>query len=419
MSEKYFTVNYGKGVAVFPEKALDKIISGEASLTEIKTLSLILTHNGAITVDELAALSETDAQAVENAVAFWRGVGIITLGKSKGSSNAKKTAVSTLVPADGGEENADGNAAEALGAVTYSSADGSSADNAVNSTPATDNDSVNSNIINTTDNAAANGSVINTPATDNAVADASYINGSRKKALLSAEMPKYGGQEISALLEKDGGKLKLMIDECQQLIGHIFNPRETETLVGICDWLGVDSDFVITLTAYYTRKKPGCKVGYIQRAALDLVNSGVDTIELLDEYLKNMELYDGLGGKLRGWLGIGAREYTKNEKSHIMHWVKDLKYGEDVVKYAYEVTVENTLSFNFKYANNVLESWYKDGVKTLADAQAREAAFKAEKISAKGSSDGKKSSFDTDEFFNLAVKRSYEKMSGIKNKKEQ
>ena len=303
---------------------------------------------------------------MESAVAFWRGAGIISLkeGKTKGTFDIKSSA------------------------ATPSESDISESE------------------------------VLSEPFSEKSEAS-KEVSGTAapKKALLSAEMPKYSGEEISALLDKDGGKLKSMVDECQQLIGHIFNPRETETLVGICDWLGVDSDFVITLTAYYTRKKPGCKVGYIQRAALDLVNSGVDTIDLLDEYLKQMELYDGLAGKLRGWLGIGERAYTKKENATINHWIRDLGYGDELVKYAYDITVEHKTVFKFDYANAILENWYKDGVKSLADAEAREEAFKKEKAAEKENTAEKSSSFDTDEFFNLAVKRSYEKMAGIKNNK--
>ena len=382
MAEKQFTVNYGKGVTVFPEKALDKIISGEASASEIKTLSLILTRGGAVTTEEVVSLSGLSPQDVENAIAFWRGAGIISIkdGKTKGLSDVKKENVTSSA------ESPQSRSVESTQASAESA-------QTVEGTQNTTELSVEKS----------------------ETASAADIKATPKKALLSAEMPKYSGEEISALLDKDGGRLKSMVDECQQLIGHIFNPRETETLVGICDWLGVESDFVITLTAYYTRKKPGCNVRYIQKAALDLVNNGVDTIDLLDEYLKQMELYDGLAGKLRGWLGIGTREFTPKENDTIKRWINGLGYGEDLVKYAYDITVNNNLKFSFSYANKILENWYKDGVRSLADAEAREEAFKKEKAAEKSTE--KSSSFDTDEFFNLAVKRSYEKMAGAKNKK--
>lgn len=369
MSEKKFQINYGRGVTVFPKAAVEKLLSGEAALDEIKVLSAILSSDGLFDADAISETVGISPQTVESAVAFWRGAGILSLSQGSGRTKAASK-----------PEQAKPDAAD-IGASTEAP------DNTANAANAAD--------------ARTSGGKAET------------ANEGTRKALLSAEMPKYTGEQISALLSKDGGALKSTVDECQQLIGHIFNPTETETLVGLYDWLGVDSDFIITLTAYYTRKKPGCNVRYIQKAATDLVNSGIDTIEALDGYLKELSLYDGLAGKLRGWLGIGERTYTKKENATIKHWITDLGYGEDIVKYAYDITVENTLSFNFSYANKILEGWYKEGVRSVSDAEALTEAFKARKadVSAK-----EQSSFDTDEFFELAVKRSYEKMASGKSK---
>lgn len=365
MSEKKFQINYGRGVTVFPRASVEKLLSGEAALDEIKVLSAILSTDGLFDADAIAETVGISPQSAESAIAFWRGAGVLSL-----SEGSERTRAAAKKPDRAKASSED------IGASTE-----------------------------TADSTA--------DITDAGVSGSGAERARSKKALLSAEMPKYTGEQISALLSKDGGALKSTVDECQQLIGHIFNPTETETLVGLYDWLGVDGDFIITLTAYYTRKKPGCNVRYVQRAATDLVNSGIDTIEALDSYLKELSLYDGLAGKLRGWLGIGERAYTKKENAAIKHWITDLGYGEDIVKYAYDITVENTLSFNFSYANKILEGWYKEGVRSVSDAEALTEAFKAKK--ADGSAKGQ-SSFDTDEFFELAVKRSYEKMASGKSK---
>ena len=218
--------------------------------------------------------------------------------------------------------------------------------------------------------------------------------------------PKYSGAQISDILEKDGGGMKSMIDECQQLVGHIFNPTEISSVVGMCDWLGLTPEFVVTVAAYYTRKKPGCSVRYIERAATDLVNNGITSMKELDEYLKEMELYDGIAGKLRTWLGIGGRAYTQKENGMIKRWVRDFSYGEDVIHLAYEITVDSKGAFNFDYANKILENWYASGVRDLAGANEAVSAFREEK-KAKSETGG---SFDTDEFFSLALRRSYKNM---------
>ena len=229
----------------------------------------------------------------------------------------------------------------------------------------------------------------------------------KKKVLLSKELPKYTGIEISAMLERDGGKLRDMIDECQQLMGHIFTPNETTTLLGLCDWLGLEADYVITLVAYYVVKKPGLNVRYIEKAAVELVNEEITTLEALDAHIRNMELYDGIAGKLRSLIGIGGRAFTKKENGMITHWAKDLGYGIDVISLAYEVCCDSKGSFSFDYANRVLENWYSAGVKTVENAKSELERFHSQKN--KGAELAK--SFDTGEFFSTALKRSYKNMA--------
>ena len=335
-----YSVNFGSAVTVLPAFAAEKIISGQATLTDVRALTALLSlpdgaDRTAKAVSELTGLSE---DVCESSLAFWRGTGVISVSEAK-SKAAEQTP--SVAP--------------------------ETAENAEKAAPAPEK---------------------------------------TEKKLLSNEMPKYSGQQISALLDKDGGKLKNMIDVCQQLIGHILNPNETNTMVGLCDWLGLDPEYVITLCAYYTTKKPGCNVRYIERAAVDLVNNGVETPEQLESYLKDMELYDGLAGKLRSWLGIGTRAYTKKENHMIKRWVKEFGYGEDIVHLAYETTVNAKGSFNFDYAGKILENWFAAGVKTASDAQARVNEFKNNKKS----SNEQSSSFDIDELFDLAIQRSYKKM---------
>ena len=227
-----------------------------------------------------------------------------------------------------------------------------------------------------------------------------------KKVLASKDMPKYSGVELSAILDKDGGRLRDMIDECQQLIGHIFTPNEVNTVLGMCDWLGLEADFVITLFAYYVEKKPSCNVRYIEKAAIDLVNSEITTIEDLDTYIKELELYDGIAGNLRSLIGIGGRAYTKKENDMINRWASEYGYGFDIIKLAYEICCDANGKFTFNYVNTILENWYGAGVRTLEDAQKEHENFRAQKENSKELA----KSFDTSEFFSTALNRSYKNM---------
>ena len=67
------------------------------------------------------------------------------------------------------------------------------------------------------------------------------------------------------------------------------------------------------------------------------------------------------------------------------------------------VTVENTGSASMPYCGAVLDNWYTSGIRTADEAEAAIASYKHDKENAKD----KKGSFETDDFFEAALRRSY------------
>ena len=85
---KELLVNYGHGVIVLPEAVMGVVSS--AKKNDIIVLLALLSDKDASTasVAEKFAMSE---EAVERAIAFWRGAGIITYGEEKKSEPAAET----------------------------------------------------------------------------------------------------------------------------------------------------------------------------------------------------------------------------------------------------------------------------------------------------------------------------------------
>jgi len=85
---KELLVNYGQGVIVIPEAVMGVVSS--AKKNDIIVLLALLSDKDASTasVAEKFAMSE---EAVERAIAFWRGAGIITYGEEKKSEPAAET----------------------------------------------------------------------------------------------------------------------------------------------------------------------------------------------------------------------------------------------------------------------------------------------------------------------------------------
>ena len=75
-----------------------------------------------------------------------------------------------------------------------------------------------------------------------------------------------------------------------------------------------------------------------------------------------------------------------------------MEYSVEIIQKAYEVTADATGKGSFAYANAVLERWNAEGLRTVESIEASY-ANKGEEAPTPGS-------FDTDSFFEAAVRRS-------------
>ena len=216
----------------------------------------------------------------------------------------------------------------------------------------------------------------------------------KKKLQRSEELPNYTSKELSDILEQRSDTATL-INECQNIMGKIFNVREINVLIGLCDYLTLDTEYIMILLTYCMSvgKK---NLHFAEKLAFSLYDAGITTAEELSEELRRRELREGAEGRIRTLFGIGERAFTSKEKKMISAWIGDMGYPIEIIEKAYEATADATGKGSLPYANSILERWYSEGLKTLEDIEAAAAKRKGE------TSDG---SFNTDDFFDAAIKR--------------
>ena len=106
--------------------------------------------------------------------------------------------------------------------------------------------------------------------------------------------------------------------------------------------------------------------------------------------------------------GLGRRAFSEKERAMVYNWCVKWSYGADVIKKAYEITVNSTGDASLSYANAILNKWHAEKLKTIDEVNAYVEAENA-KRSAKNAGNGAPatSSFETDGFFESALLRSY------------
>lgn len=230
---------------------------------------------------------------------------------------------------------------------------------------------------------------------------------SKRKTLLrrADELPSYTSVELAELLEKRQS-VRALVDEAQQILGKMFNPGEINILVGMLDYLGMNEECILMLLAYCKRIGK-TNLRSIEKKAYGLVDQGITDPVALEEELRTLEAMHTFEGEVRAMFGMKSRALTSREGKMLRAWA-DFGYGAEIVRLAYEKTVTATNEPSVPYANAILERWNAEGLRTAEEIRSYLAEQDAKKS---GNGAGKTelgNSFDTDDFFEAALKRSYQ-----------
>ena len=212
------------------------------------------------------------------------------------------------------------------------------------------------------------------------------------------ELPMYTSEEFTRVLERRG-ELADLIEEAQVELGKVLNITETQLLVSIAEGLGVDEEYILSLLAYCKRIGK-CNMRYVEKTAISLYDKGICTATQLEEYLKEIDLMASAEGQIRRIFGIGERAFTSKESKLINDWINTYGFDFEMIKCAYEETVNATSKPSVSYAGKVLESWYSEGLKTPVDVKRAK-----EKRNGGGASNA--TSFNVDDFFNAAINKGF------------
>ena len=213
-------------------------------------------------------------------------------------------------------------------------------------------------------------------------------------------LPVYTSSELAELIEKRQG-MRELVDEAQQILGKMFNPSEINILVAMVDYLSIDEDCILLLLAHCKRIGKS-NLRSIEKYAYSLVDDGITEAFALEERFRQLELLHTFEGEVRTLFGMKSRALTSKEKKMLQKWC-EFGYGIDVVQRAYDITVSATNTPSPAYANAILERWNSEGLKTAAEIDAK----LAEEAIAKGDGTSLGNSFDTDDFFEAALQRSF------------
>ena len=209
-------------------------------------------------------------------------------------------------------------------------------------------------------------------------------------------VPSYTGNQIQAYIENNK-KMGELFTECQNVLGKVFNKHDFDNVIHLKEYYKFSSAYILLLLAHCVDiGKPNW--AYVRKLAAEFYDNGITTYKKLDKHFADRKNQESLEYKIRKLFGIGEREFIKTERSVFEKWIA-LGLDFELIKLAYEITVEKTQKSSPRYADKIIDNWLSNGIKTVEDAENAQSQYKAKQQT---------ETFDADDFFEAALKRSYE-----------
>ncbi len=230
----------------------------------------------------------------------------------------------------------------------------------------------------------------------------------KKKLQRADELPNYTSGELAELLEARAS-VRVLIDEAQRILGKMFNPNDVNIMVGMLDYLGMNEECILLLLAH-CKKIGKSNLRAIEKYAYSMVDKGINDAEAMEEEICRVEAMHTFEGEVRALFGMKSRALTSKESKMLAGWLS-FGYDINIVRMAYEITVNATGEASLPYTNAILEKWNANAWKTAAEI---EAGMNAEREKREGVANNKKelgNSFDTDDFFEAALQRGFRERS--------
>ncbi len=213
----------------------------------------------------------------------------------------------------------------------------------------------------------------------------------------SSSVPTYTGAQIARFVERNEDVRSLFL-ACQVILGKDFNTADHNNIIYLKDYYRFSSEYIMLLLAF-CKEIGKTSWSYVRKLAQSLYDEEIDTYTELEKHFANRRNKQSLEYKIRELFGFGKRELSKNERDKVEKWIS-FELDIDFIRAAYDITVDKTGKASLAYCAKVIENWLSCGIKNAEDAQ----AFESKRTSRTSGS-----SFDTDDFFEAALRRSYNK----------
>jgi DnaD/phage-associated family protein len=151
-------------------------------------------------------------------------------------------------------------------------------------------------------------------------------------------------------------------------------------------------------------------IRYAEKLAFALYDMGITTADGLHDYFRAEEENKKTESLVRAMFGMSGRALTATESKYLKAWISKMGYGVEVIRLAYDITVDIKHEPIPAYANAILKKWNELGLHTENEVKAYLEESKKQKGDAKKEDAKNGASFDTEDFFDAALRRTFDEL---------
>ena len=160
-------------------------------------------------------------------------------------------------------------------------------------------------------------------------------------------------------------ELRSLIFVAENYLGRPLSEQEKETLVYFITDLGMDIDLVDYLLDYCISMNH-TSFHYIRKVAVNWARQGIHDVEQARREGTSLrtEYYTIFRA-----LGIRDHEPTEGEREYMDRWLGEYALSIELILLACRRTILQTGKARLSYADSILRSWSRNGVRTIADVE--------------------------------------------------
>jgi len=174
--------------------------------------------------------------------------------------------------------------------------------------------------------------------------------------------------QINEMSRKDKN-IPILLEELQERLGKTLSPPETEAVVYIYSFFSLSVEYIL-VAAEYAKKCGKPNIRYIERMISSWVDEGIDTHDKAEEHILTLDRRRSNEGLIKSLFGISDRELSRKEKDYIDRWFTHFGMDSELIRLAYDKTVDSTGKLSFPYMDKILSQWNQKGICDLGAARA-------------------------------------------------